>query len=550
MVQRNPYTLGRAPVGMVLVGNLMSRYKQLLGIGIAGIILAVIFVPFHTASAFTVDIDLPNASPDAVPTSAVGSTFQVTIDVAPGELISLQAIELILDNNTPEVNRATYNESGQRTSGSPLLTRGNLDISIPSATSGYGYGYGIVSSGTTFSPPYSYAFSYGNAFIAGNNYGYSYAVPGANFVSGFIGPGQIVIEGKLNTAQMAVGDHTLDVVIHTGAGGNGQDQLIAPQLSFTTTGNSSIHSLDIESGSNVSSEINIPGKGKLSLLFDMLLSGGTIIIESLSPGQANNLISALFDSTNANRGTFGFGSSTASTAGDVYEIDISAITMGPDGEIIVTVPYDVSLLPSGLDESDVRLFHWTGSEWEDVTISVDTSNDTVTGSLQSLSPVVAGFVDSDVESTSPDRPSRRAGGGESFDATPSYPDWYLEANPLKRVQFRSSLFLDENGESIVGAKAGEQIMIKTMFKNYHAHDQNYALIVQVLDENGFTTDLGWQDGTLAAEEMLTLTRSWTASDQGEYKVKIFVWDGIGASPVPLSEGREMSFTVTQNVPSI
>ena len=37
------------------------------------------------------------------------------------------------------------------------------------------------------------------------------------------------------------------------------------------------------------------------------------------------------------------------------------------------------------DESGLRLFHWTGSIWEDVTTSVDTVNNIVYGEVSSLS---------------------------------------------------------------------------------------------------------------------------------------------------------------------
>lgn len=202
-------------------------------LAVAAGILAAIFIPFQNASAFVADLSLPNADPSNVPKSAVGSTFLVTIDIAPGELISMSQIEIILDNETPEVKRAIFDPDGKRTSGDPNLTRGNLKIDVPSSTSyGYGYGYGSVSYGTAFSPPYSYSFTSSQDFLSGNQYGYSYAVANANLVNGFLGPATITIEGKINTALLDEGAHTLDVLVHTGSGGNDIDKIVPPQLEF------------------------------------------------------------------------------------------------------------------------------------------------------------------------------------------------------------------------------------------------------------------------------------------------------------------------------
>jgi hypothetical protein len=210
-----------------------NRYKQLGGIAVAAVILAVIFVPFQ-ADAFVAQLTLPNADPTDVPKSAGGSKFLVTIDIAPGELIPMSQIEVILDNETPDVKHAVFDFSGKRISGDPNLTRGNLKIEVPSSTAyGYGYGYGMVSYGTSFAPPYSYSFTASPDFLSGNEYGYSYAVANANQVNGFLGPATITIEGKLNTALMDPGTHTLDVLVHTGSGGNGIDKIVPPQLEFT-----------------------------------------------------------------------------------------------------------------------------------------------------------------------------------------------------------------------------------------------------------------------------------------------------------------------------
>ncbi len=77
-----------------------------------------------------------------------------------------------------------------------------------------------------------------------------------------------------------------------------------------------------------------------------------------------------------------------SILGDQYDINTSA---NSSGTVLVTVPYDEGLV-SG-DESKLKIFHWNGVAWEDVTISVNTVNNTITAQTTSLSPfVVAGDV--------------------------------------------------------------------------------------------------------------------------------------------------------------
>lgn len=50
--------------------------------------------------------------------------------------------------------------------------------------------------------------------------------------------------------------------------------------------------------------------------------------------------------------------------------------------------YDENLVPG--NEANLKMFHWDGIKWEDVTISVDTVNNTITGQVNSLSPFILG----------------------------------------------------------------------------------------------------------------------------------------------------------------
>jgi len=66
--------------------------------------------------------------------------------------------------------------------------------------------------------------------------------------------------------------------------------------------------------------------------------------------------------------------------------DISSTVVIPEGEyVLITIPYDPATVT--VAEENLRLFHWKDpGGWEDITVSVDTVNNTITGRADSLSP--------------------------------------------------------------------------------------------------------------------------------------------------------------------
>jgi internalin A len=56
-----------------------------------------------------------------------------------------------------------------------------------------------------------------------------------------------------------------------------------------------------------------------------------------------------------------------------------------NGTLTITMPYDPRIPPS--QAAVMKVGHWNGSSWDDVTVSVDTTGHTVTFALTSLSPV-------------------------------------------------------------------------------------------------------------------------------------------------------------------
>lgn len=539
--------------------NRMLNYKPVIAAVVSVGILLAIFVPFQKAEAFILTTTLPNATGNTTTQSTTGETFNVSITVAAGELISLSSIDTIVDNGLSSVARTTFKVSGSTASYSSgthgIIKDNTLTLTLPSASAyGHGYGYGLVSNGITGPTGYSYAFPYRNASIAGNSYGYGYAI--GNGVTGFVGPGTIVISGTLNTALMAAGSHTLDVVVNTGADTN-PSNLVAPQLTFTVNANSNVVTNTVSSGTNVSlPSITVPGSTTpITITISNVQTGGTIAVQVKTSSALQRQFSNIFTATGPTTNIFNVGSSSANSIGVIFDIDISSITLGSGATIDVTIPYDTSALPNGFNENNVKFFHWNGSTWEDKTLSVNTSAHTVTGRLTSLSPVVAGFIvpSASVSTSGGGGGSSSSGGGSSssggaggssIDLTTTYEDSYFVNNPLAKIQFQNSGIVNAKGVTVYGVHSGQQVNITSTIKNYQKTSQNYAMIVQILDKDGFTTEIGWVKGTLASGDSTDAAKSWTTGEPGSYTVKLFVWNGVTGSPSALSEITTKNFVVS------
>jgi hypothetical protein len=70
------------------------------------------------------------------------------------------------------------------------------------------------------------------------------------------------------------------------------------------------------------------------------------------------------------------------------------------------------------------------------------------------------------------------------------------------------------------------------------------MIIQIEDPQGFTADLGWVTGSLAAGETTDASRSWTALEPGQYTVEMFAWDKVDEAPTPLSEVTTETISVS------
>ena len=122
------------------------------------------------------------------------------------------------------------------------------------------------------------------------------------------------------------------------------------------------------------------------------------------------------------------GGHTFQKVGSYYNISTNATY---SGNITIEIPYD----PAGINESIVKLYHWNGL-WEDVTTSLNTANNKVSGNVTTLSPFVAGIPPAPIITKSPNQSLVETMGNQpaTFNVTTDQTTnitWYLDNNPVQ-----------------------------------------------------------------------------------------------------------------------
>lgn len=261
--------------------------------------------------------------------------------------------------------------------------------------------------------------------------------------------------------------------IHPHGGGGSSSQGAAPDRSILLL------------GKNIGTTLKV-GSQTIDIAFNSLLSNGQI---QVSPADSS-IIANTFEQVTSKQGMIHLGGSPYSTIGTIFDIHTTASF---EGSVKVTISYNESMVT---DESNVRLLHYDEvlHQWEDITTAIDTTNNTVSGTLHSLSPIVAAVV---------------------HDGTFAKP--YIAINPLNKIV--------TDGSSIAAnANPREQMPIPVNIRNLQQTNQNYIAIVQVTYQDGVVYSISWQTGTIAGGQSTKISSNWNAEEPGIYTIKIFVWD--------------------------
>jgi hypothetical protein len=182
---------------------------------------------------------------------------------------------------------------------------------------------------------------------------------------------------------------------------------------------------------------------------------------------------------------------TYSTVGsEVFDIDASSVKFV--GTVNVTIPYDQEAIKSLGSEQNVRLLHHNKELdiWEDKTVSVDQDADTVTGILDSLSPVVAAII---IESDE--------------DA-----DQSME-NSVTRLDIAAQSF---------SLSESNKVRISANLRNTFSSEQDYVMIVQVVDDLGIVQHIDWHSGSLKKNQNVDVYMQWHSANKGSYRAHLIL----------------------------
>jgi hypothetical protein len=262
------------------------------------------------------------------------------------------------------------------------------------------------------------------------------------------------------------------------------------------------------------------GLSEVSLIFQNVISGGSVSVATETLAEASDL----FDSIEGSHASVGLDDASYTATGIVYDIEPSSL-LNYEGTVDVTIPYDPAQIQNaGFDESNIRLIHHDGSDWQDVTIDSDAGANTVTGRLASgFSPVVAALVE---------------------DGT--YADSYFAANPLARIALSgSTATVGVSSSPVQAISAGDQVTVSATLQNTQRTMQSYVFILQVLSPDGTVDSLEYQIGQLQRADSTTISMSWTPEiiQSGHFQARIFVLSSLEDDLEVLTEPTSIDLDV-------
>jgi hypothetical protein len=208
------------------------------------------------------------------------------------------------------------------------------------------------------------------------------AFPGAGLVLDLVAPivAQPVSESTTSLPDTPALNVEDDDTTSSSAVGSDSNANVSATVESVKSGVGTGEQLDISAiSSSGNTTIVVPGEGNVTLRFTNIISEGALTV---SPVKGSDL--AEFKVTmNGGR------PATVMSVDDTpYSLAGTVFVVGPTdtefkGTVTVSIPYKASLLSPG---SDVKLLHYTGSGWEDVTTQADLN--VVSGSLSTLGAVV------------------------------------------------------------------------------------------------------------------------------------------------------------------
>lgn len=116
--------------------------------------------------------------------------------------------------------------------------------------------------------------------------------------------------------------------------------------------------------------------------------------------------------------------------------------------------------------------------------------------------------------------------------------------PLERVPASNPRIMDLDGNVNNFPVVGEQAILVSDILNQEDHEQKFAWIAQITDEQNRVMSLSWIDGTINPDLSFSPSTSWIPQKEGNYVVVFFVWESV-TNPTALSPPIELEFTVLE-----
>jgi len=357
---------GSIKMGSQNLVNYGSTLKSSLSLArIAMVVVLVVTVATSLwfaspARAFDVDIDRPASG-----TLGTTYTFTVNVTIADSELLPIQNVNLNIYKSDDRTNyEASYanlplgtgSQNHANTGDGPLLVTATATSYW---ASGYGYGYGYAEWQSTayrfFSPGgYGYGYGYGNG-LTRISYNVQW-VPPSNWPPGTDYKIEAVITANGTTFTNKSGTFALQEPA-TGGTPMGAPPPVTPELGVTSVSDivdsqgvfiqpatakseDSKVVLDIDKGTTGKTEAGTP------------LKEITMEPMALPPALPSN----------------------ANFAGLTYDLGPDGATFDPS--ITITFTYDPADIPEGVNEEDLALAYWDGSDWvvlEGSVVNLDTN---------------------------------------------------------------------------------------------------------------------------------------------------------------------------------
>jgi hypothetical protein len=181
--------------------------------------------------------------------------------------------------------------------------------------------------------------------------------------------------------------------------GIGSRSISGNQIAFTTSLGDNSTGVYIANRVDVQTQTTTAGTGSTSVTLPTLPQiPGPIVITwrgpaSQKPSQFTERAGRFGSGDTFARGDFGFDRFSFAAAGALTQVwDLSADANAPAGPYSIDFTYDPTLLGAGVNEVDLRIYHFDAGQWVELTQTIDTATDTIHVQTPSLSPFALGAV--------------------------------------------------------------------------------------------------------------------------------------------------------------